>query len=266
MQLSRIQGHDPDLDARCHEVIGTPVTFLSPEELMGEFGRLIETDEHALVFHQNLHGVYLQQQDPSYLELYQACDFAYADGMPLVWLARIAGHRVDRSMRATWLDWEQRFLDDCARNSWRVFYIGGTEDSLVAGIESLRAKHPGLEIEGHHGFFDHDPQSADSLAVVDAANAFDASLVFVGMGMPLQERWASEQRSRLTAPVVLAIGAGLDYASGAISSPPRWAGRLGLEWLYRLAAEPRRLGYRYLVEPFRLLSSALRSSMRRSRS
>ncbi len=248
------------------EILDTPVTFLTPGELMAEFARRIESKTKSLIFHQNLHGVYLQKQDAAYRALYWGCDFAYADGMPLVWLARLGGRRVDRSMRATWLDWESQFLDSCASNGWRIYYIGGTSDSLDGGIEKLKALHPGLEIDGHHGYFDHEPTSVESVAVVAAANEFNPALVFVGMGMPLQERWATQQRERLTAPVVLAIGAGLDYASGAIHSPPRWAGRLGLEWIYRLAAEPRRLAYRYLVEPLLLMGPAIREVWARRRS
>ncbi|MEZ5228712.1 MAG: WecB/TagA/CpsF family glycosyltransferase [Acidimicrobiales bacterium] len=168
-------------------------------------------------------------------------------------------------MRATWLDWQSTFLDACATHEWRIYYIGGTEASLAGGLDVLRSLPPGLIIDGHHGYFDHAPDSAESRAVVAAANAFEPSLVFVGMGMPLQELWSAAQRPRLSAPVVVAIGAGLDYASGAIQSPPRWAGRLGLEWLYRLVAEPRRLGYRYLVEPFWLLGWSVADSVRQRR-
>lgn len=250
-----------DLRSRCHGVLDTPVTFLSPRELMAAFADAIMSDRRALVFHQNLHGVYLQQRDASYQALFRRCDYAYADGMPLVGLARLAGRDVSRHRRATYLDWEDEFLDRCAAEQWPVFYIGGRPDSLEEGLAALRARHPGLLIDGHHGYFDHGPGSAESASVVAAANDYEAALVFVGMGMPLQERWAVDHRAELEAPLVVTIGAGIDYASGAIKSPPRWAGRLGLEWVYRFAAEPRRLAFRYTVEPVWLAVQSVRRAV-----
>jgi N-acetylglucosaminyldiphosphoundecaprenol N-acetyl-beta-D-mannosaminyltransferase len=247
-------------------VLETPVSFIAPRTLVEVLASIVEVGEPRLVFHQNLHGAYLQRRDPAYRRLFDLCDLAYADGMPFILLVRMGGHRVEPGDRATYLDWEDMFLRRCVTEGWRVFYIGGRPASLASGLEALRRRYPGLEIRGCDGYFDLDPDSPRSREVVAEANAFGASIVLVGLGMPLQERWAAEQRSQLEAPVVLAVGAGIDYASGEIARPPRWMGRIGFEWLYRLAKEPRRLGSRYLVEPLWLLVPAFTSVVRSRRS
>ncbi len=93
--------------------------------------------------------------------------------------------------------------------------------------------------------------------MLDEIAGFDPDVLMVGMGMPLQEIWTLENRSALARGVILTVGAAFDYEADAQKTPPRWTGRLGVEWLARLIDQPGRLGYRYLVEPWWLLGPAL---------
>jgi N-acetylglucosaminyldiphosphoundecaprenol N-acetyl-beta-D-mannosaminyltransferase len=118
----------------------------------------------------------------------------------------------------------------------------------------------------HHGFFDTTPGSMESVAVLEAIRAFRPHILLVCMGMPRQEYWIQDNWERIHANAVLPMGAALDYWAGVIPTPPRWMGRMGLEWLCRLLSEPRRLWRRYLVEPWALLvplAAALLRLMRR---
>jgi N-acetylglucosaminyldiphosphoundecaprenol N-acetyl-beta-D-mannosaminyltransferase len=246
------------------ELLGAPVSFFTRTSLVQYFERCVDRAEPMLVMHRNLHGAYLQRRQPEYSEHLRAADMVYADGMPFVWLARSCGVDVGSQDRTTYLDWEDGFFQTATTRGWRVFFVGGTPDALAQGLASLRAQYPDVPVDGVDGYFDQTPGGEANRAVIAAANAFDATVVFVGMGMPIQERWAAATRSQLQAPLVITFGAGLDYRSGVAKVPPRWLGDLGLEWLGRLAADPGRLWKRYLYEPLFVLGPAL-ADLRRHR-
>ena len=115
--------------------------------------------------------------------------------------------------------------------------------------ERLKERYPQLVIQTRHGYFS--PEEND--AVLEEIADFQPNVLMVGMGMPRQEHWVLDNLERIQANAILTAGACFDYIAGAIPTPPRWMGRMGLEWLYRLLTEPRRLWRRYLVEPWFLL-------------
>jgi len=117
------------------------------------------------------------------------------------------------------------------------------------GLAKARAQWPGLRIDGAHGFFSIAPGSPEAMEMVRRVNEFAPDILFLGMGMPRQEQFAYRFGPKLRVPVIGLGGAAFAYFAGFEPTPPRWMGRIGLEWLYRLAASPRRLAFRYLIEP-----------------
>jgi N-acetylglucosaminyldiphosphoundecaprenol N-acetyl-beta-D-mannosaminyltransferase len=209
--------------------------------------------ERCELFYHNLHSLYLSQRDPAIGALYRDA-VVLIDGMPVVWLFRLAGLAVDRRHRVTWMDLVWPLLTRAAASGRRVFWIGTAPEVLTAGLTAIRRRLPELAIDGHHGFFDAAAGSADSRELISRINEFAADLCIVGMGTPRQERWVIDHRAAIAAPAVLVSGACLEYLAGAVPTPPRWLGPLGLEWVARLAADPRRFARRYLVEPWLLLA------------
>ena len=123
---------------------------------------------------------------------------------------------------------------------------------------------PCLRITGtHHGYFDKHAGSPDGSAVISTINGTRPDIVIVGFGMPIQERWVAENRGRIDAPVVLTGGAAFDYISGQLRRPPEWMTKRGLEWLGRLAIEPRRLARRYLLGNPRFMVRVMWARVRR---
>jgi len=108
-----------------------------------------------------------------------------------------------------------------------------------------------------HGRFEPDRNGPDNAEVLAAINDAQPDVLFVGMGMPRQESWILDNLDGLGGRVIFSVGAAFDYEAGAIPTPPRWTGRVGLEWLFRLASEPRRLFSRYLIEPWSLIPPAM---------
>ena len=205
----------------------------------------------------NLHGAYLAGSNEALRAFYDAADIVYADGFPLVVWRRLLWGDCRPGHRFTLSQTLPDFLDLCAARQWRIFYVGSEPHVLDRALANLRAGHA-VAIEGHHGYFDKTPGSADSSRLAEAINAFGADIVMFGMGMPIQERWLMDMRDRLGAPVLYSCGAAIEYFSGYVKRPPAWVSRNGLEWAFRLANQPGKLAHRYLVEPFFLIPAVFR--------
>ncbi|MEZ5333399.1 MAG: WecB/TagA/CpsF family glycosyltransferase [Thermoanaerobaculia bacterium] len=132
----------------------------------------------------------------------------------------------------TYVDWIGELAQRAAASGWRLFYLGGRDGVAAEAAERLRRRAPGLRIATHPGYFDARAGSSENRAVLQAIRENSPDVLLVGMGMPRQERWIVENLDRLEARVVLNAGACFDYVAGVARTPPRWAGRLGLEWLF----------------------------------
>ena len=239
-------------------LMGEAVDLVTPREVMTFIGRKVAARQRALIANHNTHSVYLVGRDPEMRDFYQKADLIELDSIPLVYWGKLTRKPVDRSHRCTYLDWRGAFWAMAARNGWRVYYVGGAPGVVELASERLRGKHPGAIIGGRHGYFDAAPGSADNAAVLADIEAFRPHIVMVGMGMPRQEQWIGRNLDALGSAVILPIGAAFDYEAGVQRAAPRWLARLGLEWLFRLVASPRRLFSRYMIEPWFLLPLALR--------
>ena len=253
----------PGVDPPRHAFLGIWVNALDISALNALVREAISHDSRCLIAHHNLHSLRLVQDDPALREFFQRADYVHIDGMPLVGLGRMFGHPLDRSHRVTYVDWLPPLMRLASEQAWRVFYLGGKPGIADAGAQLFREQNPGIEIATRHGYFDASRDSTDTLEVIAQINRFDPHVLMVGMGMPRQEHWIGDNRQQIRAPVILPAGASFDYFAGAIPTPPRWSGQVGLEWLFRLISEPRRLGHRYLVEPWFIAPLVARELMGR---
>lgn len=238
-------------EVRSVDVLGCLVHAVTAKELTDLVERAVDSRESSIIANHNLHSLYLFQRDARLREFFTKASWIHADGMGIVLLARLSGADVDRSIRITYVDWLPLLMARAVKNDWRVFFLGSKPGVADKGTAILRERFPGLSIAAAHGYFD--PSGHENEVILDKIRTFSPNLIFVGMGMPRQERWIVDNLPHLGPAVFLPSGASIDYVAGAIPTPPRWAGRSGLEWLYRLVAEPRRLWKRYLVEPWALL-------------
>jgi N-acetylglucosaminyldiphosphoundecaprenol N-acetyl-beta-D-mannosaminyltransferase len=133
-----------------------------------------------------------------------------------------------------------------------VLYVGGEQAVVERARERLSSCYPGADVRVRNGFFDATPGSADNASVVAEAKAFAPQILFVGMGMPRQELWILNHLEALPDCAIFSVGAAFDYEAGAQKPAPRWMGRMGVEWLFRLLHDPKRLARRNLVEPWSL--------------
>lgn len=192
----------------------------------------------------NVHAMNTAWRDPAFRAILNGSDLVFVDGAGVRLGARLIGRRLGE--RLTPADWIDELLEICARRGWPVFWLGDTDEVGEAFERCLKARHPDLRFAGrHHGFFAK--EGPESEAVVEAINASGAKLLMVGMSMPIQEKWVWANRDRLHPPVRLALGGLARIVTGHIRRGPRWMTDNGLEWLFRLAVQPRYTWRRYVL-------------------
>ncbi len=238
-------------------LLGGEVDLVTPREVLAFVDEAVAARRAATVANHNAHSLFLLRRSAQLRAFFAAADLVEIDSTPLIAWGRLLGLPLRRAMRSTYLDWREDFWRLADERGWRVFYLGGAPGVAERAAQRLAARHPGATIACRHGFFDDDPASADSNRLLAEIAAFDPDVLLVGMGMPRQELWTLAHRAALPRAVILTVGAAFDYEAGAQWTPPRWTGRLGVEWLARLVSQPRRLAFRYLVEPWWLIGPAL---------
>jgi len=192
-----------------------------------------------------VHGVMESQQDRALKRIHNDAGLVTPDGMPLVWLCRLHGHaHVERVYGPDLM------LALCARSllkGHKHFFYGGAEGVPELLANNLRRRFPGLRVEGGYSPPFRPLSGEEDERIVDMINQADPDIVWIGLSTPKQERWMAEHVGRLTAPVLIGVGAAFDFHAGLKRQAPHWMQRGGLEWLFRLATEPRRLWRRYLA-------------------
>jgi N-acetylglucosaminyldiphosphoundecaprenol N-acetyl-beta-D-mannosaminyltransferase len=206
---------------------------------------VIGADARAYVTAAAVNLVMAAREDPETLAAVLGATLAVPDGQPLVWALHALGHA-----RATRVYGPDLMADFCARAAHAgtpVYLYGGrTADALALLETRLRERFPGLRIVGGYSPPFRELTDTEERRVIDEIDASGAAVVWVGIGQPKQERWMARMRPRLAAPLLVGVGAAFDFHAGLVSQAPRWMQRNGLEWVYRLSREPRRLWPRYV--------------------
>lgn len=243
-----------------YSLLGVKVNALTFSELNQLIGQAVDRKQKSIIANHNLHSVYLFHRQAKMRSFYELADYIHIDGMPLVFWACLLGLGLQAKNRITYVDWLKPMMRKAAENNWRIFYLGGRPGVAEKALRKIKDEFPDLKTQCHHGFFDmHGGSNQEVLAEI---TRFQPQVLLVGMGMPRQEYWILDNVHDLTVNVVLTSGACFDYLAGVIPTPPRWLGKIGMEWVYRLAHEPGRLWKRYLWEPWFLLPLGFRDVVR----
>lgn len=191
----------------------------------------------------NVHSVVTASEDAEFRRVIEQADLALPDGAPIAWALRREGHPEQTRLSGPDLMW--RYLAEAQRLKQRVFFYGSTPETLDKLRARIVAHFPRLQIAGMVSPPYRSLTPEEDQAHIDQINRSGAHVVFVGLGCPKQEGWMSAHRGRVHA-VMLGVGAAFDYHAGTLARAPLWMQKAGLEWLHRLASEPRRLLKRYL--------------------
>jgi len=210
--------------------------------------RSVTESKQTTVLYHNLHSLYSYFTDSALKRHYQNTTIL-VDGMPVIWLMQLLRIPVSRDHRITYVDFIMPLIELARDNNWPVFHVGQHSDIQQQAMEIIRQKVPGINISGHDGYFNQEDRHPESLKVIEQMNNNESAIVLVGFGAPKQEAWIHAHRELIKAPIVFSCGACMEYVAGAVKTPPRWMGRFGLEWSFRLLENPRRFAFRYLAEP-----------------
>jgi N-acetylglucosaminyldiphosphoundecaprenol N-acetyl-beta-D-mannosaminyltransferase len=192
-----------------------------------------------------VHTVMECQKDDRLRHIVNASGLSTPDGMPLVWLSLL--HQFRDAGRVYGPDLMLALCDRSQTTGSRHFFYGGAPGVADRLVLKLQARYPGLVVAGTYSPPYRGVDAEEDQDVIAAINAAAPDVVWVGLGTPKQDYWVARHRARLGAPVLIAVGAAFDFHAGLLRQAPRWMQRSGLEWLFRLAQEPRRLAFRYLV-------------------
>jgi N-acetylglucosaminyldiphosphoundecaprenol N-acetyl-beta-D-mannosaminyltransferase len=239
------------------EVLGVPLALTDYERTIDWMDATIATGGRGYICVAAVHTVMVCQDDPELREAVLGSDLTVPDGQPLVWAMNALGH--DLSSRVYGPDLMARYCERAALTGARMFLYGGrNQGALVQLALNLRTRYPGLNIVGGYAPPYRPLTDEEESFVLDEINRSQADVVWVGIGVPKQEKWMAAMRSRLRAPVLVGVGAAFDFHAGLVSQAPRWMQSIGLEWAYRLLQEPGRLWRRYLHYNPRFVAGFLR--------
>lgn len=243
---SRQQAQAPPIPRKTFDVLGVPVNAVQIPDVIEVMRQWIEERSqcHAIAV-TGMHGVMEAQHDHAFKEVLKAADVVVPDGMPLVWLGRLKGQSLRRRVYGPEL--MLTFCQQTAKAGYRHFFFGGAPGvpEKLAGI--LQGKFSGLQVAGTLSPPFRSLAQEEDAQIVATINATAPDVVWVGLGTPKQETWMQEHREKLRASVLVGVGAAFDIHAGAKRQAPVWMQEHGLEWLFRLAQEPKRLWRRYLV-------------------
>jgi N-acetylglucosaminyldiphosphoundecaprenol N-acetyl-beta-D-mannosaminyltransferase len=226
-------------------VLGVPLAVTSYDHTLEWIDQAVASRSRSYVCVAAVHTVMASQEDRALREAVLGADFTVPDGQPLVWAMNALGHNLPSRVYGPEL--MDRACARACRTGQRMYLYGGrSQGALVELARMLRLRHPGLQIVGGHAPPFRPQTAAEEARVVAEINRSGADVVWVGIGVPKQEKWMARMRDRLDAPVLIGVGAAFDFHSGLIPQAPDALQRVGLEWMFRLLQEPRRLWRRYL--------------------
>lgn len=204
----------------------------------------IDRRERSYVCVSGVHGVMESRRCATLRAIHNDAGMVLPDGMPLVWLLRLAGFR--DADRVCGPEFMPRLIEESVARGDRHYFYGGSEAALAALQDRLRESAPGVSIAGAYSPPYRALSREEDEAIVAAINAAKPDVVWVGLSTPKQERWMAATRARLEAPALIGVGAAFDMQAGLIARAPPFLRRTGFEWTYRLFKEPKRLWKRYL--------------------
>ena len=244
MESQQLEASRPPAIQRTN-VLGVGISAVNIPQALDTIDRWITTGEQHHVCVTGVHGVMESQRDERCRLIHNRAGMVTPDGMPMVWLSRLHGHRHVRRVYGP--DLMLACCERSERTGYRHFFYGGAEGVPELLAERLRRRFPRLTVAGTCSPPFRALSAEEDAELVRRINDGAPDIVWVGLSTPKQEKWMYDHLGRIRAPVLIGVGAAFDFHAGLKKQAPLWMQHSGLEWFYRLSTEPRRLWRRYLV-------------------
>jgi N-acetylglucosaminyldiphosphoundecaprenol N-acetyl-beta-D-mannosaminyltransferase len=225
-------------------VVGVSISTTSYQDVLDRLEHR-ERDAPLAVAVCNVHSVMTARRDRELRAAIEGAEIATPDGVPLVWTLRATGH--PEQQRVYGPELMRRALIDGQERGWRHYFFGSTPETLDALAAAVAGLAPAAEVVGAESPPFRPQTDDEEAASLERIRVSRADMVWVGLGMPKQELWMHRVKEELPGVALLGVGAAFDFLSGRVRQAPHWVQRAGLEWLYRLIQEPRRLWRRYIL-------------------
>jgi len=235
-------------------VLDCAIDRLDMEQTLARCQEIIEQDLFAQQVSINAAKLVTMQSDPALREVVNRCALVNADGQSVVWASRLLGDPLPE--RVAGIDLMHGLIAMAEREGHGIFILGAQRTVLETAVQRLRRRFPRLRVAGYRdGHFSED----ESPEVAAEIRASDAQILFVAISSPRKEHWLGKYGDSLNVPFVMGVGGSIDIVAGITRRAPRSWQRLGLEWLYRLLQEPRRMFRRYFVSNVQFVFLVIRS-------
>lgn len=232
----------------CINIAGVEFHNVTRAETIAAIEQMISARKVHLICTPNVDHVVRARTDVEFRHIIANADLVVPDGMGVIYAARILGTPLKQNVGGRLL--LPAMADLSALKGYRIFLLGGSNASIAAtAAKRLATTYSGTQIVGIYSPpFMPEFDEAETTRMLNAIHSVQPDLLFVCLGTPKQEKWIARNLHRLHVPVSIGIGAALDILAGAVHQPPEWITNIGIEWLYRMVQDPRRLGRRYLID------------------
>jgi N-acetylglucosaminyldiphosphoundecaprenol N-acetyl-beta-D-mannosaminyltransferase len=224
-------------------LFGCQIDALTMEQSLDKIESFVDSGgvhQHVVV---NVNKVIKANRNPALREIINSCDLVNCDGMPVCWASRLLGRPLPE--RVAGIDLFTNLVAKAADKRWRVFFLGAREEVVTRVVDTMKARHPDLEVAGfRNGYWSEE----EEVQVVERIRAANPDLLFVAISSPKKEEFLGRYLQRMQIPFSMGVGGSFDVIAGLTKRAPVWMQKSGLEWFYRFTQEPRRLFGRYFVE------------------
>ena len=245
------------------DILGVQVDVIDTDGLHRAITESVRRGRKDIYAYVNVHAINVARKDDRFRDFLNRSHVVYCDGEGVRLGAKVLGYSLPPRVVLTYWIWELCALFE--KEKFTVFFLGSTEQYVDEAVERVRRRFPNINIVGsHHGYFEK--KGIESDAVVDLVNRVKPNALIVGFGMPTQEFWIQDNLERLEVNVILPAGSMINYTAGRKGLAPKWMADHGMEWIYRLFQEPRRLWKRYLIGNPSFLLKTIFQSLRKGNS
>jgi len=226
-------------------VLGVPFDNLTLTETLDRFDLMIAAGRPHYVATANVDFVVRAGRDPRFRRALLGAHLILCDGTPLVWASRLLGTPLRERVAGS--DLVSPLLKFAAEKNYRLFFLGTTPEINARDVANVRRQFPGIIVEGYSPPFRPLPEM-DHDDIARRIEAAQPDILLVAFGSPKAEKWMESQHQRLGVPVTIGVGATIDFLAGHVKRAPMWMRQWGMEWIFRLLQEPRRLFHRYVTD------------------